>query len=290
MGQWIALYGIIQSFRRLLEDAGTEVLFSACEDSWYSSALAQALRADGRVMINVMHGNCYAHDQFFDLSLVFGRYHADWLTANTSSRTRFVISGSATIKDTGATPRPELAGRLIHFDQPACEAFPLPIKTELLGMLGDLLSAVPGLALSIKPHPAADPEELADFHAAYRQVPMLEGNDRRSVAQVLEGNGISLTAYSTTGLEAIANGVASLFLNPGGALSEGPLAFMGDFVLADADALIRLVIRLRTDPEFYREYVDRQKRALERHYALGPFDYAACLRGLGLEGGPQGSS
>jgi hypothetical protein len=284
LAQYLELYGLVHGIRRIMSAARAKAFFTAYEDSWYSSAVSQIAKADGFLTINVMHGNCYRHDQFFDVSVLFGEYHRNYLETHTRSRTHYIIAGSATIKGRGAEAKSADALRLIYFDQPACDAFPGAVKAKVMAMLKALLAGLPGASLAIKPHPAGSDPHLAGFLEAHPTVALIEGNVPKSVAALLEGKGISMTAFSTTGLEAIANGTASLFLNPEGALSEGPLAFMGEFALRDPEELMRLASRLVSEPEFYREFLGRQKKTLEKHYALGPFDYPGFLQGLGLLG------
>jgi hypothetical protein len=281
LAQYLDLYSSVHGLVRIVAASGARILVTSYEDSWYSSAASQFAKRQGFLTVNVMHGNCYRHDQFFDASLVFGEYHRGYLEANTSSRTRFVVSGSATIKDTGVAPRPELARSLVHFDQPACDIFPGPVKAEVMEMLATLIEKVSGVALTVKPHPVGADGYLHGFLKAHPEVEPLPANGG-TVTGALAGHGISMTAFSTTGLEAIANGTVSLFLNPKGALSTGALAFMQEFELRDAAALVTLVARLVSDADFYCEYLQRQKRTLERYYALQPFDYAGFIRSLGV--------
>jgi hypothetical protein len=281
LAQYLELYCAVHGLVRIMAASRAKILVTAYEDSWYSSAASQFAKRRGFLTVNLMHGNCYKHDQFFDASLVFGEYHRGYLEANTSSRTRFVVSGSATIKDTAAPPRPELARRLIHFDQPACDIFPGPVKAEVMGMLATLMDRLRGISLAVKPHPAGADAYLHGFLEAHPAVEPIPAN-AGTVAGALAGRGISMTAFSTTGLEAIANGTVSLFLNPRGALSEGALAFMQEFALRDGEALVELVARLVSDADFYCEYLRRQKRTLERYYALQPFDYAGFVQSLGI--------
>ena len=148
-------------------------------------------------------------------------------------------------------------------------------------MLATLIEKVNGIALAVKPHPVGADGYLQGFLETHPEVEPLPAN-AGTVAGALAGRGISMTAFSTTGVEAIANGAVSLFLNPRGALSEGALAFMQEFELRDAETLVALVARLVSDADFYCEYLQRQKRTLERHYALQPFDYAGFIQSLGL--------
>jgi hypothetical protein len=280
--QFFQLYGLAYGICRIVAAAQARLLVTAYEDSWYSSAVSQMAKRMGFRTLNLMHGNPYHHDQFFDLSLVFGEHHKRFLETNTTSRTRFIVSGSATIKETGKPVRFDHAAQLIWFDQVTCEILPGAVKAKAMGMLSDLLARLPAVSLAVKPHPAGSDEQLRSFLERHPDLDVLSGNSAKSVSEILEGRGIALTAFSTTGLEAIANGTASVFLNPGGELGTGPLEFMGEYAARDADELAVLISRLTVDSGFYTEFLLRQKRTLGFYYALGPFDYRGCLRELGV--------
>ncbi|MEO7425746.1 MAG: hypothetical protein ABI036_11205, partial [Fibrobacteria bacterium] len=225
----------------------------------------------------------YYHDHFFDASLLFGEYHRELLEKGTSSRTRFLISGSATIKDGKSPPKAKLASKIIYFDQPAGALLPASVKSKILDMLANLLLRFPGLSLTVKPHPVGADSLLRGFLASVPSARLLPANDAKSVADHLASHGLSFTAFSTTGLEAIASGTASLFLNPERALECGPLAFMSDYVVPSGSELVEAVSRLVSEEEHYVEFTRLQKAALGRHYFLDPFDYRGFLEELGLQ-------
>ena len=284
VAQFAEFYGLAYGIFLVVERAGAKAIFSSYEDTPWSGTATQILRGSGVISVNTMHGNCYPNRQYFDYSLVFGAYHKRYLETQTGSSSQFVISGSATIADSGARPRPESAAKLLYFDQTACDMFPPESKSGVLEMLAAVLDGVPGTDLTVKPHPAGADAYLDGFLVARPSVARLQGNSGKSVAETLDGYGISLCCFSTTGLEAIGNAVVSLFLNPGNKLSAGPLAFMGEFVITSDQDLVPLVRKLISDPDFYRAYLDRERRVLGEFYSLGKFDHAGFLRKIGVLG------
>jgi hypothetical protein len=280
LAQYVELYGLAYGMHRILRGAGAGVLLSAYEDSWYSSTVSQVARKSGIATVNVMHGSWYPHDQYFDYSLVFGEYHKEQLEQRTASRSRFVVAGSATIRNREVPSKFGLSRRILFFDQPSGGNFPAAMKQKTCDMLRSALDA--GYSVSVKAHPVGPDAILRGFLERHPEAALLPHPDNAPLEEILSRFGTALTSFSTAGLEAVVNGSPTLFLNPGGGIKVGPLAYMGEFSVTDSGSLLARLQEQCASEEAFQAVLRRELEVVSRVFALVPFDYRRFLVESGL--------
>lgn len=274
IGKLYAYMRNINRFGNLIKTLYPKKLIILREFSGLSNILTNICKKHNIEIINCQHGGIYYGNNYFDKFLVFGKYFKDEYTKHTRSpEEQFHIVGTPSfdiLQDfvlDRAVPELEDVNKnlrvLTFYDQPIKGLITRELKLETREYLKKILKDYRQIFLIIKKHPDTTDNTWDDLSSHPRVKVYREEYD---LGYFLHYSDVTLTCYSTVGIESVVFGRPTILINPSGILDVLITNVLKKYSVDDYSSFENIISNILSSPNYIKEMLEEQKEMVSQYY------------------------